>query len=174
MIIQAARFAFSAHFTQKRKYTDRPYFDHVSRVAGRVAALRDSCERDVCVAYLHDWVEDCCEFREWESAFLLLQDRFDSYVSEGVRWLTSITKESQPTLNRAARKNMSRVKLSQAPVWVKRIKLIDRIDNIGEMGLAPVEFRKTYLDESRLLLECLSGAGQNLEVELERLIETLL
>ena len=70
-------------------------------------------------------------------------------------------------------KEHDRERLSSVSPWAKRIKLIDRADNLGELALAPVEFRRLYVAESRRLLEVLTGVDLMLEQELKDAIEAV-
>jgi len=53
-------FAYEAHKTQVRKYTNTPYFTHLSEVAGIVASVADPAMAAtmISVAWLHDCIED--------------------------------------------------------------------------------------------------------------------
>ena len=67
----------------------------------------------------------------------------------------------------AERKAADREHLQVIPHEAKLIKLCDRIDNLGEMGNAPLDFLDTYAAESELLLtEALNGTDAGLESEL--------
>jgi hypothetical protein len=67
--------------------------------------------------------------------------------------------------------------LGKQPVKVKRIKAVDRIDNLGEtvldlmsgIGASP-RFAMLYADESEALVESLSGIDLDLISELNELI----
>jgi (p)ppGpp synthase/HD superfamily hydrolase len=158
-IVAAAQFARMAHDGQTRKYTLRPYIMHPARVAGRVILLDDVTEDVVCAAWLHDVVEDCNVGKED------LAERFGDDVAELVSELTNPPK-GDSSLNRAARKARDRDRLRTASRWARTIKLIDRIDNLGEIGAAPLKFRALYAEESDALREALSGTHCGLEQEL--------
>jgi len=166
MILKAAKFARDAHKGQFRKYghSDRPYITHVIRVAGRVATLPGATEAMVAGAYMHDVVEDT------NTTLSDVREFLGEEVADIVDGLTNISKGS--TAPRAERKRMDREHLAAMPVSVRRIKLVDRIDNLGEIRddhETPEKFTKLYKAETVLLLESLRGTDPVLEAELERL-----
>jgi len=161
LILKAARFAARQHTGQSRKYTARPYVTHPARVAAMAMLLPDADPPLVCAALLHDVIEDCGVTAEQLAA------EFGSDVASIVDELTNRSKLESPGANRAQRKALDRARLKNVSRRAKLLKLLDRIDNLREMDLAPSGFRRKYLDESRLLLEeVLSGVEPNLEAEL--------
>lgn len=164
LILRAAALAVRAHKFQTRKYNGRPYVTHPARVAGRVGLLPDVTEEMVAAAYLHDVLEDTTVTREE------IERETNVQVAFYVDWMTNKSKGSN--LPRAERKAMDRKRLMEAPVQVKQIKLLDRIDNLSEMAGAPEDFMKLYLEESRLLGEHL--ACSNMAPRLDELLAELL
>ena len=58
-IIEKARaFAAGKHASQKRKYTDQPYFNHLEAVASTLQSAGVMEPTVLAAAYLHDTVED--------------------------------------------------------------------------------------------------------------------
>lgn len=149
LILKAAQFAKHAHDGQLRKYTNRPYIEHPMRVAGQVAMIESATEEMVAAAWLHDVVEDCAP--EHKNAIKLL---FPLSVQLLVLELTNPSKGFSE-LPRAERKAMDRQHLAQVSREAKIIKLIDRIDNLQDMTLAPADFQHLYAYESRLLAKAL-------------------
>ena len=171
-LIFASSLAAQAHEGQKRKYTGRPYVEHPFRVASRVIEHLKSMtqkypwhkEAIVAAAMLHDVLEDTQATE---------QDVFSNSCQETlgfVKWLTNPSKD-RTDLNRAERKEMDREHLRKAPWEVKLIKLVDRIDNLGEMGDAPWDFKLKYAQESILLLDAIGDADAELAAELLKLAE---
>ena len=79
----ARRLAIAAHAGQT--YAGRPYFSaHVQAVAGRVAALGYGYD-ELCVAYLHDIVEDT------DVTLGVLAGRFPGYIVDAVDAITRRT-----------------------------------------------------------------------------------
>lgn len=147
LILKAAQLAIRAHAGQVRKYEPVPYVYHPARVAGRTAVLPGATEEMVAAAYLHDVLEDTAiSFDEIA--------RLTSFkVAEYVQWMTNPSKGS--TLPRQERKAMDRAHLKRAPIEVKWIKMLDRIDNLIDMKGASPDFQKLYGEESILLHEAI-------------------
>ncbi len=158
---RAELFATHAHRDQKRKGNGKPYITHPARVAAHVErrGLGDVC---VAAAWLHDTIEDCGVHYE------LLREVFGTPVADLVAELTNAS--AVTGVPRAERKRQDRVRLAQCSVAARRIKLIDRIDNLGEVAELEPKFVRMYCDESELLLEDLAGTEEVLEVELRKAI----
>jgi (p)ppGpp synthase/HD superfamily hydrolase len=150
MVKKCASIAEEAHRGQFRQYTNRPYIEHPMRVAFRAMLIPGVPISVICAAYLHDVYEDC---QEWLNKQKVVD--ISTGVEKLVEWLTNKSKLEHPELNRAARKQIDRDRLSRAPYWVRVLKFLDRIDNLNEFGSAPSGFKWKYLDESRLLGEAL-------------------
>lgn len=166
VIIKAAVFARQAHAEQRRKYNDRPYIVHPARVAGRVAAYPDATETMVAAAFLHDVVEDTpCTLDDVAAEFGL-------DVARLVDELTNPSSIGSPA-SRSERKQLDRERLAQVSTQGKVIKLMDRIDNLQEMGGAPIKFLKLYCAESRSLAEAIGKVAPDLKAELIDCVERL-
>lgn len=159
---RARELAVEAHAKQQRKYTGGPYSDHPIRVSKEAERLGLSPEA-VMAAALHDVWEDSPEFAP------RVATEFGKGVEDMVRWLTNPSKGSP--LPRSRRKQMDRDHLSAAPLEVKVVKALDRIDNLMEMGGAPVGFRFKYSGESLLLADALVAGGSS--VQLDELVARL-
>lgn len=146
LIIAAAGLARTAHAGQVRRWSGAPYIRHPARVAGRTTLLPWANPVLVAVAWLHDVAEDTDVGLEDIRARL----RSDAVV-DGVAWLTDqFTKELHPSLNRRERKKRELDRLSQAPIHLRAVKLLDRIDNLGEQDPTD-DFARTYVVESEAL-----------------------
>jgi (p)ppGpp synthase/HD superfamily hydrolase len=160
-IIKAARFADAKHSGQLRKYTDRPYIEHPARVATRMMLRAEADEDMVCAAWLHDVCEDCGVTKE------TITHEFGWNVADIVEGLTNRSKIDFPKADRAERKRIDFERLANcARRDVKTIKLLDRIDNLREMDLAPAEFRQIYCNESKLLIAAIGDVSEELKAEL--------
>lgn len=150
---RAMIFARSVHDTQRRKYTNNPYTDHLAEVAGIVATVAPPAIADlmVSVAWLHDCVGD------QGVTVQSLRIAFGDAVADGVRLLSDLEKG-----NRAERKAMSRDRLANAPGWVQTIKCADIISNTSSIVMHDPKFAIVYLEEKRLLLDCLTAADSGL------------
>ncbi len=150
---KAMMFAREAHKAQRRKYTGNPYTDHLAEVAGIVATVATPEQADlmVSVAWLHDCVED------QSVTVTQLRAEFGDAVADGVRLLSDLEKG-----NRAERKALSRARLADAPGWVQTIKCADLISNTSSIVMHDPAFALVYLEEKRLLLDCLTEADPRL------------
>lgn len=148
LTFEAMLFARATHASQRRKYTNAPYVDHLAEVAGIVAAA-DRRREAVAIAWLHDCVEDH-GVTERE-----LSVRFGSCVARGVMLLSDIEDGDRET-----RKRLSRQRLAMAPHWIQTIKCADIISNAGSIEQFDPDFAKTYLKEKRLLLDAMKLANR--------------
>lgn len=168
LVIRASVFARRAHEGQTRKYGGDPYIAHPARVAGETALLPGATEETVAAAWLHDVVED--------TAVTLddIRREFGDRVAELVGWPTNPPKTAGE--NRAARKAKTSARLADAPGDAKRIKMLDRIDNLRDTDPGnPKEtaFARLYAAESRALLEAVGDADEILALRLLGAIEEL-
>lgn len=172
LILKAARYADAAHHDQKRKWNGRDYIEHPMRVAGRVTLLPHSEEAIIAAAWLHDVMEDCGVTPE------IMHDEwpFPSTTVDLVKELTNPSKGLK--LSREERKKMDREHLYHGSPWAKKIKLVDRIDNIRDMSGAESGWKHKYAEETMLLLSSLLDTrdpiNKSLYLELCREIETLI
>jgi len=146
IVTNAAIFAYTAHEGQKRKYTGRPYIEHPMRVAGKLTlwACKFPVSKEmIAAAWLHDVVEDT------SATNADIAQMFGGYIASLVHQLTS-PKSDEP---RAVRKRKQREALAAAALEVRLIKLVDRTDNLEDMALGPVKFRRQYAEESLLLAQ---------------------
>jgi (p)ppGpp synthase/HD superfamily hydrolase len=150
-IFEALDFAKMAHAGQLRKYTGDPYVMHPIRVAALVMAREDATEAMIIAALLHDVPEDT----KYNLDHVTI--RFGTEVADLVDELTNKSKGS-PLLPRAERKKMDRDRLAMATREAKVIKLLDRLDNLREMGGADAGFRRKYASESLMLLDAVGSA----------------
>jgi (p)ppGpp synthase/HD superfamily hydrolase len=164
LIIKAAQVANRAHVGQIRKYTKKPYITHPSRVASRICLLDEATEVMVCAGWLHDTVED---------THISLQDIRDWFGHEVESLVWELTNPSKgKDLPRADRKEMDRKHLRVVSDAAKKIKLIDRIDNICEIQFGGSAWEKLYLQESGLLLDAIGSVDETLSSELKWYLNT--
>lgn len=154
MIFEALQLAKASHINQTRKYTGTPYVNHPIRVAAAVMMQPGSTQEMICAALLHDVVEDC----DVELDYIL--ERFGPVTANLVDELTNKTKGS--TEPREVRKQKDRDRLKKALPQAKLLKLLDRIDNLQEMGGAPPDFRRKYAEESLALAVAIGDVDANL------------
>jgi len=171
--------AEDAHRNQLRKYSGQPYFTHLLRVAAQTAKLPGATASMVAAAALHDLLEDVATpdtMEVWRNA-ITVEIGFEVMVY--VLGLTNPSKRFKH-LSRAERKEMDRKHLKTQPIEVRRIKLVDRIDNLAETlfdsmnGYADdYDFQQLYLVESMQLLDSLRGTDANLESKLRVVAQQL-
>ncbi len=167
VVKEAALFAAEKHGGQKRKFSEDPYIFHPGRVAMRMTLLGAS-DDEIAAAWLHDVVEDC------DVSIADIESVFGSYVARLVDGMTNRYKKSSfPDLNRAERKRREKVRIQSETLAVKRIKLVDRIDNLREVDPQD-EFTEVYVAESNDLLEVLRGTDQSLEDEFDSVLSNLI
>jgi len=154
LLHKAEIFSMAAHeaIGQKRKYTGEPYYLHPQRVAKILQGVQYTLpEEALAVALLHDVVEDT------QVELHTIGEVFGPKVEQGVALLTDMpTVEGGP--NRAKRKELDRLRLSQAPAWVQTIKVADMIDNTSTIVEHDPKFAKVYLEEKRLMIKGLTQA----------------
>jgi predicted HD phosphohydrolase len=166
LVQTANRIAGEAHATQDRKYSGTPYIVHPRRVAQLVAEQAWANEVDVAAALLHDVLEDTP----------YPEDSLRSQVGDEVLML--IRELTKPTVGeqwkdrpRAEKRSAEWEHLKTISQRAMRIKLADRIDNLG--GPMPADFRRKYLPESRTLIGIVGPADEFLSRRLETLIARL-
>lgn len=166
LIVKAAQFAEYHHRGQVRDYTNRPYITHPIRVAGRVATHPEANADLVAAAFLHDVVEDCgVTINE-------IYREFNQQIADYVSQLTNTSKDTD--LPRSERKKADRRRIANICRRAKIVKLIDRIDNLGEMDPRDIKCCHLYCEESQLLLdESLQCGEQGLQLELQEAINKL-
>ncbi|MBD9511579.1 bifunctional (p)ppGpp synthetase/guanosine-3',5'-bis(diphosphate) 3'-pyrophosphohydrolase [Ensifer sp. ENS10] len=152
--VQMARaFATAAHgaIAQVRKYTGEPYIVHPEAVASIVETVPTHTWQMLCCAWLHDVVEDT------EVDSTTISDIFGGEIAMGVMHLTNVPKEMG---NRAKRLELNLLKLSNAPDWVKTVKVADLYDNTKTIVKYDPNFARLYLKEKAQALEVLRGADR--------------
>jgi (p)ppGpp synthase/HD superfamily hydrolase len=169
LVFRAAQLAERAHAGQTRKYTNRPYVTHLARVAGMAMLIPGVDEATICAAWLHDYLEDQVNFWEWKNALVDLLEQ--GFPVKTVKLLVELTNASKyvdpPLVNRKARKEYDLTSLAKASLDAKRLKVLDRTDNLRELDDAPPDFIRLYLQESTALLVVLGGVGEDLRAALK-------
>lgn len=163
LLLRAATFARVAHGPQRRKYSDLPYVQHPLRVGGRALLLPEASEELAAAGFLHDVVEDT--FDDVKTGYNAIRENFGDYVANIVLELTQPPKSVG---NRNFRKNLYHDSLRVASREARLLKLLDRIDNLHEMG--PDDFMVVYMKESRHLLDAIGYTSDELAGELDTII----
>lgn len=170
VLLNAIDIAGRAHADQRRKWGDRlPYLVHPARVAAKVASLPGTDEIDVAAAWLHDVLEDCGD--PWADE---IERLCGPEVLALVRELTYVT--DTPAWDGVPREEKNRVRIAHTEHMsdrARRIKMVDRWDNLHDMQHAPAGLIRKYVPESRRLLEILRPADPAMADELEQAIDAL-
>ena len=136
MVVRAKHFATQCHHGIFRKYEKPPvpYIVHPERVANRTAKLPGATPAMVAAAWLHDVREDCGVSNE-VLTFLFPEDPLvAAYVDDLTnRFKDAIDPKTGALLRRAERKRLEFERIKTVRPETKRIKLVDRIDNLGDM-----------------------------------------
>ena len=157
LVQRARRFAERAHnaIDHRRKYSGRPYTEHLERVAARVAGVTGDPEA-VAAAWLHDVVEDTPA----------THDDIEREFGAGIAALVlALTDADHGHGNRSARKAADRARLAQAPAAAHTVKLADVIDNAEDIARNDPHFARVFLDEMGALLEVLAKGDPGLLAE---------
>lgn len=156
-IIKAYRYANFKHSGQFRKYTNEPYIVHPTRCATKLMLCDNVCEDQVVAMLCHDILEDCDT---------TIEDLTEN-IGDAAKYVIELTNPSHSLVGkkppRAERKRLDREHISKISWQAKRMKLIDRTDNLNDMALAPKDFVWLYCNESEALLEVLKGTDATLE-----------
>lgn len=155
-ISQAYWLAKEIHRNQKRDGGER-YFEHCRRVAlyliendpGAYGERRASpaSANEIIVALLHDCIEDGFIPKD------LLEKLFGSEVAEAVEKLSKVIPvfdEETGAVKEKIKKNLDEYyqKIAESPVWIRRIKFADRLDNLRSMNVWPEKRKQKYIAET--------------------------
>ena len=170
IIDEAKLIARKAHEGQYRSWSNNPYFVHCERVANRVVKLPWIAEEDIAAAYLHDVLEDVAipQSKLLEYSNLILEKCGTTVLN----LVLELTKPSvdYPHLPRAKKLEMDWKHLDKVSDRAKRIKLVDRIDNVSDMEGASLNFMRKYADESGHLMILIGNVDLELAKELDQAI----
>lgn len=148
---KAAVFAIQRHGTQVRKYTGEPYWFHLRAVSSGLINLKgyEASQELIQAAWLHDVLEDT------DTEPSEVEREFGSLV---LSFVEAMTDYPDPTLNRAKRKEKSRIRLAGSPPEVQTLKCLDLLDNTPSIVRYDPKFSLVYLTEARELLDVLVNA----------------
>jgi (p)ppGpp synthase/HD superfamily hydrolase len=137
----AESFAVEAHLSQMRKYTGRPYVEHVIAVSAIVAAYGGD-QNQIVAALLHDTVEDT------DTTLEQITELFGPDVAKLVEELTNVyDKSAYPNMNRAERKRLEAIRLGSISDRAQTIKYADFLNNGEDILVQDPKFAKVYLRE---------------------------
>jgi (p)ppGpp synthase/HD superfamily hydrolase len=156
-------FAAQKHLGQLYPGSELPYLTHIGAVLlALLPALRENPEMDadlaICCALLHDTVEDT------DTPLEEIARHFGDAVAVGV---AALTKDKTKSKSDAMRDSLERIEKQPQEIW--RVKLADRIANIGNKP-PPYWTREkclAYAEEGEMILQTLGGASDILARELD-------
>jgi len=150
-IQQAYWLAKAVHRYQKRDSGER-YFEHCRRVAiGLKERGGNISANGIVIALLHDCMEDGLIPQG------LLERLFGQQVARSIEILSKTVPVFDPLTGKIKNKDKKPLSeyyrdISLAPKLVRRIKLIDRLDNICLMEVWPEERQQRYIAETETYL----------------------
>jgi (p)ppGpp synthase/HD superfamily hydrolase len=147
----ALAFARTAHHGQKRKYDGADYIDHPIEVANILIEHKVADERALCVAILHDTIEDT------HVTYDQLRMTFGDQIARDVKALTC--PPPSPGTNRAKRKSAATANTVAAGPTAMMVKIADIISNISDVALHDPTFASTYLEEKKASLRKFSDSA---------------
>lgn len=145
-ISQAYGLAKEFHRLQKRDIGER-YFEHCRRVALLLIEHGPTGANEIVSALLHDSIEDCFIPED------LLKELFGSEISNAIEELSKVTPlfdEETGAVKEKIKKPLDEYYrlIAEAPVWVRRIKLADRLDNLRSMDVWSHKRQQKYILET--------------------------
>lgn len=138
--------AKNAHKGQKRDHGERS-FEHCKRVA-LILSARDNCTAtEIILALLHDCIEDTYIPES------MLRHLFYDFITDALATLTKFVilydKKTGTVLEKKKKTDEEYFSLiAQAPAYVRRVKLADRLDNLQDMETWTHERILHYLHET--------------------------
>lgn len=154
----ALDFAKEAHKGQIRKYIGEDYINHPIRVMKIVSEATSDTEL-LITCLLHDTVEDTAV------TFGDIYRGFGHNIMKNVYYLTNCDKSingEKVIGNRAVRKQIDNIRLSDAPPEIQTIKYADLIDNTSSIVALDPSFAKIYLKEKKAMLEMVNKGDVDL------------
>lgn len=167
LILRSARLADLYHQGHVRKYSKTPYIYHPMRVAGRTTLLPGAGPIEISAAWLHDTIEMNANVTEK----VLIEEGVPQAVVSLVGALSNVSRSMAGTSTRKERKKADFEYLARQTDWVKKIKLVDRIDNLIGLSFNDPEWMRIYCEESKLLLDNIGQVDKGLSLETQELID---
>lgn len=174
IIEKAKAIATEAHKGVFRKWSEGvPYIVHPERVANKVASLKNIQPEDIAAAWLHDVIEDCDDPIGKDQYARRIERECGTVVLTLVMELTFPTEGADWANKPRAEKNVIRFKQMEGMTpRAKRIKMVDRLDNLNDMTNAPSRLVQKTVGESYRLLEICGHVDEELAAELKKMIDT--
>lgn len=175
IVENAIKIATKAHENVYRKWANPPvlYITHPKRVMAKLMTMPGTNEDDYAAAAQHDVLEDVAiPFNKVKYYEDLIRQECNETVLRLVWELTNPTHgpewDGRP---RVEKREKDWEHLRSISDRAKRIKLVDRWDNLQDVSLMPKKLLAKYLPESRILLSIARHADEVMADELEKIIE---
>lgn len=170
----AESIARRAHHGQFRKLGKRdPFIVHPIRVRDKVATLPGMTQVDLDAAVLHDVFEDCGGRKKWEPIFL--EAGLSPEVVELVAELTF--PHDMPGWSKMSYDEKNEIRFAHCRKMshrARRIKLVDRWDNLRDLNEAPKHFiERKYKPQTLKILEIIGDADEQMKKEVLDALEKL-
>lgn len=174
LVMRACKIAAEAHREHSRWWSHDPYVWHCMRVAGRVMLLMQATPVEIAAAWLHDVLKP---HNDSAGPLMSTEDLADRGMPRQV--IDMVVSLTAPSHCLAAGQTMTEDKLeemdrkwfkSQAP-WVKKIKMIDCIDNLAELSWKDKEHMGKYCTKIKKLIVEIGDADTQLRDEAFHIID---
>jgi len=138
--------AKNAHRGQKRDRGER-YFEHCKRVALILVERQGCTATEIILALLHDCIEDTYIPES------MLRHLFYDFIADALTALTKFNVVYDKKTGTVVEKNKKSNEeyfsiIANAPVYIRRVKIADRFDNLNDMETWTNERIARYLDET--------------------------
>ncbi len=153
IILKAFEFASKIHKHQTRNFSNEPYINHPIRIAKNPEVLNYNWE-GICVAFLHDCIEDA-DYPEEVEQYIL--KNFSDKIYEAVKLLT------HNRLEKSYDEYIETIMTSDDELAIV-VKYADSLDNsvpTSTMDEKWIERCRKYRKNSDIFLECLQQAKKN-------------
>lgn len=168
IIENAKKIAYTAHEGTNRKWSVAPYIVHPERCA-EMAKNRGYSDVIQAAMYSHDILEDCGE--QWAEN---IENECGNEVLALVRELTFPTEGKEWEGRPRAEKNVIReAQMRKMSKEAKICKMLDSIDNYGDMERAPRRLIHKTIDDGWRRLDILKDADPELAKIMKAAIEKM-
>lgn len=173
LIMRASKIAAEAHKSHTRWWSGDPYILHNMRVAGRVMLLMQSTPLEIATAWLNDVLKPFGTEDPPMTTDGLADRGMPRQVIDMVVALTSPSNclAKGQTLSAEKLRDMDLKWFKTQAAWIKRIKLLVRIDNLTELSWKDKDYMSNYCADTKKLLEAIGDADPVLAEEANHIIE---
>lgn len=159
---RALTFATKHYGDLTRKSSAIPYIIHPIRITSilRAAGFDEFKDEDIMISALfHDLIEDT------DTTPDLIESEYGAIVASVVNEL------SKP--KRGSKEDWLKT-FENASKEAKIVKMADRIDNLLDMEMGPIEKRKSYAEQAKLIVKYCGNADVKLARKLQEIIDNIL